>query len=781
MRIAIVAPSSVPFVIGGAEKLWWGLQHAIHQHSEHICELIKLPSPERNFWEIIGSYRRFSELNLDHFDRIISTKYPAWMVQHGEHIVYLQHTLRGLYDTYPNQLARQLNHIPAAAQRLLRLLRAPVLDRTALPDIFGAIETLRHADLPPDLLALPGPLLREIVHALDRIALDPSQIRAYHTISATVARREDYFPPHVHVNILPHPSDLPRYETSAPQAIFTISRLERAKRIDLLIQAYLKANIDIPFKIAGTGPEEKRLRAMAAGHPGIQFLGRLSDEEVIHHYAEALFVPFIPKDEDMGLITLEAMHSAKPVLTTTDSGGPTEFIRHGATGLIVNPTVDALAEGFQQLALDLPRTIAKGEAARKDGENINWPRVVDALTAPCAERPRRQRWLILNTFSAWPPDSGGRQRLYHLYRNLARYADIHHICLVPREQRGTWQLAPGFNETHIPASVVFHGQAMWLASQLGVSAWDLTALRHAASERLLTQTLEMALTDTDRVICAHPYLYPAVRNLWHGPLTYDAHNVEIDIKRSMLRPNATAEAILNELHNVERAICHAADTILCCSAEDQARLHTLYDIPPSCLLIVPNGVDTQAVTYTGPQDRQQLKDKLGLSQQNIALFMGSWHHPNVVAAQHIHTMAPQCPNWLFIILGSVCGAPELAQPPANVVHTGVVSEREKHLWLRVADIALNPMTSGGGTNLKMPEYAAAGIPILTTPYGRRGQPLQPGQHCLEAEIEHFPAILNHLPMDLHAQARAAREQVVQQLDWGKIAEHLHAKLAAVSD
>ncbi len=72
MRIALVAPSPVPFVIGGAEKLWWGLQNAIHRLTPHLCELIKLPSPERNFWEILASYRRFAELDLSHFDRVIT-------------------------------------------------------------------------------------------------------------------------------------------------------------------------------------------------------------------------------------------------------------------------------------------------------------------------------------------------------------------------------------------------------------------------------------------------------------------------------------------------------------------------------------------------------------------------------------------------------------------------------------------------------------------------------------------------------------------------------------
>ncbi len=772
MRIAIVAPSSVPFVIGGAEKLWWGLQHAINQQTGHVCELIKLPSPERNFWEIIGSYRRFSELNLDHFDRVISTKYPAWMVHHGEHVVYLQHTLRGLYDTYPAHLPKRLSPIPAAAQRLLRLLRAPKIDRTALPDIFSAIEALKHAELPHDMLSLPGPLLREIVHTFDRIALNPAEIRTYHAISATVARREAYFPEQVQVNILPHPSDLPRYETAAPRSIFTISRLDRPKRIDLLIQAYIEAGIDIPLEIAGAGPEEERLRAMAEGQPGIRFLGRLNDDEVIRHYAEALFVPFIPQDEDMGLITLEAMRSGKAVLTTTDAGGPTEFIRHGETGLIVEPTAKALAEGFRQLALDIPHTLAMGQAALAAAEEVNWPRVVTALTAPLPNRPRRPRWLLLNTFSAWPPDTGGRQRIYHLYRHLAQHADIHHICLTPPGRDGAWQLAPGLTETRVPASAGFCVHAAQLHKQLGVSAWDLAALRHAADETRLAQTLGTALTDADLVICAHPYLYPAVQHLWQGPLAYDAHNIEVDIKRNMLKPGAASDAMLDELREVEGALCRKADIIFACSEEDHARLGELYGIAPASILVVPNGVDTRATPSTTQQDRQQLKEKLGLQDQNIALFMGSWHRPNVEAAQHIHALAPQCPSWRFIILGSVGKAPELAHPPANVLQTGVVSDREKHVWLRIADIALNPMTSGGGTNLKMPEYAAAGIPILTTPHGRRGQTLEAGQHCLEADIERFPDMLNNLPPDLNDLARAACERVRRILDWSMISQRV---------
>ena len=100
MKIAIVAPSPVPFTVGGAENLFWGLQSYINEHTPHQCELIKVASPESNLEQLIDSYAKFSELELDHFDCVISTKYPAWMVRHRNHVCYMLHRLRGLYDTY---------------------------------------------------------------------------------------------------------------------------------------------------------------------------------------------------------------------------------------------------------------------------------------------------------------------------------------------------------------------------------------------------------------------------------------------------------------------------------------------------------------------------------------------------------------------------------------------------------------------------------------------------------------------------------------------------------
>src|SRR3954447_15557860 len=171
MDIAIVAPAPIPYEIGGAENLWRGLQDHLNEHTEHQAEIIKLPSRELTFWELIDSYRRFAELDLTGFDVVVSSKYPAWMVDHPRHVVYMLHRLRGLYDTYHFFQMPDRHPTQAAPVQALRAWMAEHAgERGALEEFFARLQALRVAPgLPDDLFAFPGPFIREVVHWLDGI------------------------------------------------------------------------------------------------------------------------------------------------------------------------------------------------------------------------------------------------------------------------------------------------------------------------------------------------------------------------------------------------------------------------------------------------------------------------------------------------------------------------------------------------------------------------------------------------------------------------------------
>src|SRR4051794_2017227 len=109
---------------------------------------------------------------------------------------------------------------------------------------------------------------------------------------------------------------------------------------------------DIELRIAGSGPEEPRLRQLAGEGPRIRFCARVSDAELVELYAGARAVAFVPYLEDFGYIALEAMLSGKPALTCSDSGGATELVHDGVNGLIVEPQPQALAAGIDRLWRD---------------------------------------------------------------------------------------------------------------------------------------------------------------------------------------------------------------------------------------------------------------------------------------------------------------------------------------------------------------------------------------------------------------------------------------------
>jgi glycosyltransferase involved in cell wall biosynthesis len=786
LKIAIVAPSPVPFVIGGAEKLWWGLLGALNQLTPHDADLIKLPSREADFWQLMESYRAFSRLDLTHFDLVISTKYPAWMVEHPNHYCYLQHKLRGLYDTYHfTGLPTEVGEVAPALRPLLAMMDRSGCERSGLEPFFEALFRLRDDPaLPAGRFAFPGPLVRRIVHHLDAIALAPRSIRRYLAISRTVAARADYFPDGVAVTVVHHPSDLPRFESTGYGYLFSASRLVGPKRFDLLINAFRLVKHPVELRIAGTGPAEAALKALAQGDPRIRFLGHVSDEALIREYAGALFVPFVPYDEDYGLITVEAMASGKPVLTTQDSGGVNELVEHGVTGLSVAPEPGALADAMDQLIRDPAHTRAMGERARERVADIRWPQTVAALLAPpetgracdrAVPKPR-PKVVVAVDFPVYPPRGGGQARIYHLYKALARRADcvLVTLCDDP-EQAGDFELAPGQREVRIAKSEAHRNASSQLGALLHASVGDIATLLHHDLTPDYARVLAAEAADCDLLVASHPYIYPVIRDIQVPSLWYEAHNVEYDMKRAVLGDAVAAAPYLALVRDAEGALCARADTVLVCAQADAERLAELYGIDPARCRLAPNGVDTRLVPYVGQPQRAANRRALGLDRPTL-LFIGSWHQPNVEAVERLRDLAAQLPGCDLLVVGSVCRHPVIQQPPPNLHAVGELSDAELEVLLGAVDVALNPMISGSGTNLKMLHYAAAGVPSISTGFGLRGLALRNGRDIWLADVAAFADQVRQLlalgPAERETRTRSARAETERRYDWRIIADAL---------
>lgn len=765
--IAIIAPSSVPFQVGGAEKFWWGLREGLARYSECLVELIKIPAPEANFEQIVSSYRAFSQLDLSHFDMVISSKYPAWMVNHHNHVLYMQHPLRGLYDTYHfTGLPEKLNDVPRPLRELLALIRKPRPNRAYLAQALELCEKARHVkSLPWNIFSFPGPLIRELVHFFDNVA--KGGIRSFLAISATVRNRQDYFPPQADVLVLPHPSDICEYLEGPGEYIFTASRLNSMKRLHLLIKAMRHVKADIPFKIAGTGPEFEHLQALAANDSRIEFLGHVPDADLPRLYANAFFVPFVPYDEDYGLITIEAMSSGKAVLTAKDSGGVADLVKDGLTGFCVDPDPVALGLAMEKMLDNPEKTAQMGRTARADVAEINWQNTAEILLAS-ANGALRPRIVVCSHFPPRKDGAGGERRLYHLCRELAHKYDVCMICMGNQTQKNVERIGHEacFRELRLPWPETSLKEAGKLREKHAQSVDDIAIMRHCADNGLLREILAKETRNAGCLIVSHCYIFPVMDQLPENlAVIYDAHNVEADLKKAVFADSAPE--IVRDTAEIERQCCKRANFILACSKDDSKRFHELYNVPEDNSRLVPNGFDSERLAFASREQRRKLRQSLEYPEARLALFIGSGHAPNIEAAGAIMRIAHQMPDVEFLIAGSVStqAATRGLDRPGNVHLLGIVPENVKDALLRAADVAINPVTTGSGTNLKIVEYLATGLPCVSTPFGARG--LEPDLVCAlhVGALEDFPVLIEKALAEGGSKLTEKAARLAQRLAW----------------
>lgn len=118
--------------------------------------------------------------------------------------------------------------------------------------------------------------------------------------------------------------------TKTENYFLMVGRLMKYKRHDIVIDAFNE--LGLPLKIMGRGPELDNLKKRAGSN--IEFLGRLSDEELVRYYANCRAFIF-PQEEDFGIVAIEAMASGRPIIAFR-GGDIVEHIEEGRTGEFFN-------------------------------------------------------------------------------------------------------------------------------------------------------------------------------------------------------------------------------------------------------------------------------------------------------------------------------------------------------------------------------------------------------------------------------------------------------------
>ena len=163
---------------------------------------------------------------------------------------------------------------------------------------------------------------------------------------------------------------------------FIVSRIVGAKGLDLAVEAASK--LGFKLKIAGASAgyytEHKKLAKLATQN--VEFLGHVTDEELVRLYAGAKAFFALATDEDFGITPVEAMLCGTPVIAY-HGGGYKETVIEGKTGVFFREqSVESLIEAVKKLE----RSKISSEDCRKQAEKFSKERFKKEITNFVAEK-----------------------------------------------------------------------------------------------------------------------------------------------------------------------------------------------------------------------------------------------------------------------------------------------------------------------------------------------------------------------------------------------------------
>ncbi|MFT7056574.1 MAG: glycosyltransferase involved in cell wall biosynthesis [Roseivirga sp.] len=369
-------------------------------------------------------------------------------------------------------------------------------------------------------------------------------------------------------------------------------------------------------------------------------------------------------------------------------------------------------------------------------KNYNWDVIAKNVSKQLLEIKRKGGWpekfiLALNDYDSFNNSGGGGVRTRGVYTAINDWCPVVFICFsdsdeitVRYENDKTIVFTIPKKRDHIEAM-------QRVNSYFHVSADDIVAHRYCMSNEMLVSVYNILKKMCRNIIIEHPYM-SSIPISFNDRFVYSSQNNETQIKRDLLQFHPQYKELISDVVGLEKKAVECSSAIIAVSESDADSF--VKEVRTSGPVVVVHNGGSDPV----PPDKQELATVSDIiCSEKSAVFVGSAHMPNIDAVKYIvETLAPACPSVEFHIVGTVCTAFS-SKCTTNVHFWGVLSESMKSAVMQSCVLAINPVVTGGGSNIKLADYLSNSLYVVTTPFGLRGYPETVRDHLIVTELNKF--------------------------------------------
>lgn len=386
------------------------------------------------------------------------------------------------------------------------------------------------------------------------------------------------------------------------------------------------------------------------------------------------------------------------------------------------------------------------------------------------------RLLVVSKMAPWPPDSGGRVRLWNLLRRLSARAEVMVVAFGEDPRAVNQARAAGFNLLLVPPPKRPSGVIGLLRRVAGSLCGPPTEVRHWESHAM-TQALAEAV-DAFRPDLLQIEFYQmlpyGVEWVSHLPVSLTVHDIGwVPVQRAASLSGGLRRVYLagqaRRTRRFEVAGYNRLHAVWAMSELDASVLHEAGVRCPS--RVIPNGVAVDEIAVVSAGNRSPR-----------ALFVGSARHmPNIDALQwyltQVHPLVRSSVSQYTLDVVGISKRQFPGPHPEGVEWHGVVPDVAPHYEL--ASVAVAPLRVGGGTRIKILEAMAYGVPVVSTSVGVEGIQAEAAVHyTLADDPQVFAAAVCDLMTESGQEMSSrARELVETRYSWDSV---VNAQIAGYS-